>query len=256
VRWLGRETIAQSNVNLKTGAAPIPMENQKISVIMPAFNEQETIIEILEKVALEKQSGLIDEVIVINDGSTDNTLTLLSGREDLYDQIISSDTNHGKGHAVKLGLRAAKHRYVLFQDADMEYDPTDYADLVQAVREYDADIVIGSRLSGGKLVRVNYFWNRIGNRAITFLFNFLNNKTFTDIYSCYLLLDTSLVNIEALKANSWNQQAEILGMAIKNSKCAFEVPVKYYGRTYDEGKKIRPKDIFPVFLTIIRQRFF
>jgi glycosyltransferase involved in cell wall biosynthesis len=232
------------------------MENQKISVIMPAFNEQETIIEILETVALEKQSGFIDEVIVINDGSTDNTLTLLSEREDLYDQIISSETNHGKGHAVKLGLRAAKYRYVLFQDADMEYDPTDYVDLVQAVRECNADIVIGSRLSGGKLVRVNYFWNRIGNRAITFLFNLLNNKTFTDIYSCYLLLDTSLLNIDALKANSWNQQAEILGMAIKNSERAFEVPIKYYGRTYDEGKKIRPIDIFPVFLTIIRQRFF
>lgn len=253
---LGRETIVQSNVKFRDKTILNPTENQKVAVIMPAFNEEKTIITILEKVALEKQSGLIDEVIVINDGSTDDTLALLNEREDLYDQMISSETNHGKGHAVKLGLEATKCRYVLFQDADMEYDPSDYADLVQAVHEYDADIVIGSRLSGGKLVRVNYFWNRIGNRAITFLFNFVNNKTFTDIYSCYLLIDTSLLKIESLKAHSWNQQAEILGMAIKKSKRAFEVPVKYYGRTYDEGKKIRPTDIFPVFMTIIRQRFF
>lgn len=229
--------------------------SSKVSVIVPVFNEQETIIDVLEKVSVQKKLGLVHEVIVVNDGSSDDTEKKLLGRPDLFDQMLSQKTNSGKGHAVKLGLKAANFRYVLFQDADLEYDPSDYIDLVNAVREHGADIVIGSRLVGGKLMRVNYYWNRLGNRLITLLFNILNNKTFTDIYSCYLLLDKTLINIDDLKANSWEQQAEILGMAIKKSDKAFEVPIKYYGRRYDEGKKIRPFDIFPVLLTIILQRF-
>ena len=155
-----------------------------LTVLVPAYNEEATILGILERVGEQKIDGVNIEVVVVDDGSTDRTVELLQQNPSLYTKLIKRPLNGGKGAAIKAGLFEAGGDYVLFQDADLEYDPADYARLLAPVIQFDADVVMGSRLSGSPITRVSYFWHRIGNRVITFLFNVLNNTTFTDIYSC------------------------------------------------------------------------
>ena len=228
----------------------------KLSIIIPAYNEENTIIEILEKVADVEIEGVFREVIVIDDCSTDKTLSLLEKNKNLYDKLIQLPTNSGKGEAIRKGLMKASGQYILFQDADLEYDPKDYKKLLEPVLHFDADLVIGSRLSSSQLTRVYYFWHKVGNKFITFLFNILNNTTFTDIYSCYIIFKADLINPNNLLTNGWEQHAEILSTVVSKSSSFYEVPVNYYGRTYEEGKKIRPHHAIPVLLTIIFKRIF
>lgn len=223
---------------------------------MPAYNEEKTIIEILKKVSEVKIDGVNKEVIVIDDCSTDNTLNLLRKNKNLYDQLIESNENCGKGASVKKGLLKANGDYILFQDADLEYDPKDYIKLLEPILRFNADLVVGSRLVASQLTRVYYFWHKVGNKFITFLFNFMNNTTFTDIYSCYLVFRSELINPNKLSTLGWEQQAEILSKVVSRSNSFYEVPVNYYGRTYKEGKKIRPLDAIPVLITIILKRIF
>lgn len=227
-----------------------------LSIIMPAYNEEKTIIEILKKVSEVKIDGVNKEVIVIDDCSTDNTLNLLRNNKNLYDQLIESNENCGKGASVKKGLLKANGDYILFQDADLEYDPKDYIKLLEPILRFNADLVVGSRLVASQLTRVYYFWHKVGNKFITFLFNFMNNTTFTDIYSCYLVFRSELINPNKLSTLGWEQQAEILSKVVSRSNSFYEVPVNYYGRTYKEGKKIRPLDAIPVLITIILKRIF
>ena len=228
----------------------------KLSIIVPVYNEAETIIEILNKISEVEIEGVNKEVIVIDDCSTDNTLSLLKKNTNLYDELIISKVNGGKGASVKKGLLKAKGEYILFQDADLEYDPKDYVKLMEPVLLFNADLVIGSRLIASQLTRVYYFWHKVGNKFLTFLFNVLNNTTFTDIYSCYVVFKASLIDAESLSTSGWEQQAEILSKVVASSKSFYEVPVNYYGRTYEEGKKIRPYDAISVILTIISKRIF
>ena len=228
----------------------------KLSIIIPAYNEQSTIISLLEKVNKVNIQGIDKEIIVIDDSSTDETLFLLEERNDLYNKLIKQKINGGKGAAVKAGLLASKGEYILFQDADLEYDPNDYIKLLEPVLRFDADVVIGSRLVASQITRVSYFWHRIANKLITFSFNILNNTTFTDVYSCYLLYRSNLLDPNMLLTNGWEQHAEILSNVVSRGKRFYEVPINYYGRTYDEGKKIRPINIIPVFATIIRKFIF
>ena len=125
----------------------------------------------------------------IDDGSKDDTVEKLQARPELFSRLLELPKNGGKGAAVKEGLKAATGEYILFQDADLEYDPVDYADLFVPLREFDSDIVFGSRIIAPRYIRVHLFWHKVGNRGITFLFNLLFNTTFSDIYSCYLLRD-------------------------------------------------------------------
>ena len=164
--------------------------------------------------------------------------------------------NGGKGAAVKAGLNCATGDYILFQDADLEYNPAEYGKLVQPVFEYEADIVIGSRFLAPEVTRVAYFWNKVGNRLITLIFNILYNTTFTDIYSCYLLCRRDLLQPDQLKTIGWEQQAEILSRTVKRAKSIYEVPISYHGRTIEEGKKIRAHHIFSVIWTMISLRLF
>jgi glycosyltransferase involved in cell wall biosynthesis len=226
-----------------------------ITILIPAYNEQATIIELLERVAQQKVKGVIFEVIVIDDGSRDKTVALLEARPELYTTLIRQPLNGGKGAAVKAGLKQATGDYILFQDADLEYDPADYARLLEPVLRFDADVVMGSRMTGSPITRVSYFWHKVGNWLITFIFNVLNNTTFTDVYSCYLLYRRSLVDADALSTEGWEQHAEILTCAVGAGKSYFEVPVSYYGRTYEEGKKIRAHHVIPVVWTMITKRF-
>ncbi|MBI3445275.1 MAG: glycosyltransferase family 2 protein [Magnetospirillum sp.] len=227
----------------------------KVSVIVPAYNEEKTIAQVLEQVRAQVVDGITFEIIVINDGSKDRTREILDSRPELYDQVIHQP-NGGKGAAVKAGLAQATGDFVLFQDADLEYDPADYAKMMKPILKFDCDIVMGSRFVAPEYTRVYYFWHKIGNWGISFLFNILNNTTFSDIYSCYLCYRRSLVDPTALQTAGWEQQAEILSRDVAAGRVFYEVPISYHGRTYDEGKKIKAHHIFAVFATIIRERLF
>ena len=227
-----------------------------ISIIIPAYNEEDTIISVLQEI--KKYLGPLNisaEVIVVDDCSSDKTLELLKSNHLLYDQLIHHEKNLGKGGAVISGINAANHEYILIQDADLEYSPKDYEKLLFPITNFGSDIVMGSRFLAPPCTRVVYFWHKVGNKLITFLFNIINNTTFTDIYSGYLVFRKSLLNKQELKKFGWDQQAEILSIICKNAKVIYEVPITYRGRTYSEGKKIRAIDIIPVITTIIIGRF-
>ncbi len=226
----------------------------RITILVPAYNEEATIVGVLERVRAQSIPGAELEVVVVNDGSTDRTREILDSRPELYDRVVHQ-ANGGKGAAVKAGLGAATGDFVLFQDADLEYDPADYTRLLKPVLEFEADVVMGSRFMAPEYTRVYYFWHKIGNWAITFLFNVLNNTTFSDIYSCYLCYRRSLVDGAGLRTQGWEQQAEILSKAVTAGKVFYETPISYHGRTYAEGKKIKAHHIIAVFATIIRERF-
>ena len=225
-----------------------------VSVLVPAYNEERTIIAILERVAEQKVEGVDLQVVVVDDGSSDSTAALVEARPELHHKLVRTGVNAGKGAAVIAGLKQLEGDFVLFQDADLEYDPADYAKLLKPIVKFDADMVMGSRLTAPEYTRVHYFWHRFGNRRLTGLFNILFNTTFTDIYSCYLVLRRSLIDPERLTALGWDQQAEILGLAVPRAKVIYEVPISYHGRTYEEGKKIRARHGAIVAWQIVKRR--
>ena len=225
-----------------------------VTILIPAYNEEATIIQLLEKVGAVSVENFSLEVLVIDDGSADRTVELLEARPDLYNKLIKRARNGGKGAAVVDGLTQATGDYILFQDADLEYDPGEYHKLFAPVTKFNADVVIGSRFIAPEYTRVSYFWHKLGNRVLTFVFNILNNTTFTDIYSCYLMYRRELVDPKSLKTMGWDQHAEILSTAVYNSKAFYEVPVSYHGRGYEEGKKICAQHSIGVIRTIIKKR--
>jgi len=229
---------------------------KNVTILIPAYNEAGTIIQLLESVNLQKVEGFELEILVIDDGSTDGTRDLLDARPELYTKLIKRPQNGGKGAAVVNGLAEATGEYILFQDADLEYDPGEYSKLFAPVSRFGADVVIGSRFIAPEYTRVSYFWHKFGNRVLTFIFNIFNNTTFTDIYSCYLMYRRDLVDPASLKAMGWDQHAEILSIAVANGNAYYEVPVSYHGRGYEEGKKIRAHHGIGVILTILRKRLF
>jgi glycosyltransferase involved in cell wall biosynthesis len=226
-----------------------------VSVIIPAFNERATVLEVLRAARAQAIDGAQFEFIVVDDGSTDGTGDLIAANPGLCNRLIRLPVNQGKGAAVIAGLKAATGDYVLFQDADLEYDPADYGRLIEPVLRFRADLVMGSRVLAPRHTRVFYFWHLVGNRLLTLIFNILNNTTFTDIYSCYLLYRRSLVEPEHLTRLGWDQHAEILSRATSRAKIIYEVPISYHGRTYAEGKKIRAHHALAVVRTIVVERF-
>ena len=226
-----------------------------ISIIIPAFNEEKTIKQILLAVKANKVKLYDFEIIVVEDGSTDKTLDILLSNPSLYSKLIQQKRNQGKGAAIREGILQASGDYILFQDADLEYDPKDYQKLLLIVTKFDADLIIGSRFIAPEFTRVYYFWHKFGNKVITLLFNIINNTTFTDIYSCYLLFKKDLLDINDLKSDGWEQQAEILSLLVSLNIKMFEVPISYSGRTYGEGKKIRAHHIIAVIWMIIKKFF-
>jgi glycosyltransferase involved in cell wall biosynthesis len=226
----------------------------RVSVVIPAYNEQATILQVLREVRKQSLDGVAFEVIVVDDGSHDNTVALLEANPALYDKLVRQTSNGGKGAAVLAGLRVAQGEYVLFQDADLEYSPSHYSDLLFPVLNFGAQLVIGSRFLAPQYTRVQLYWHRLGNTFITRLFNVLFNTTFTDILSCYILYRRDLLNPEELVSMGWEQHAEILCRVVPRSPIVYEVPISYQGRTYEEGKKILARHAIPMVLTIIRYR--
>jgi glycosyltransferase involved in cell wall biosynthesis len=225
-----------------------------LSVLIPAYNEEGTIKQVLTAVSSQRVPGVTFEVIVVNDASTDRTAEVIKECAGLYRMFVSLPQNGGKGAAVIAGLRAATGDYVLVQDADLEYNPNEYAALLKPVLDFGAEVVMGSRFIAPPWTRVNYFWHKVGNVTITLLFNVLNNTTFTDVYSGYLLFRRSLVSPDELKRPGWDQQAEILSRICARSRVLYEVPISYHGRTYEEGKKIRAHHAISVIWTMMRER--
>ena len=226
-----------------------------ISILIPPFNEEETILKVLNRISETIESSVNYEVIVINDGSTDNTFNLLEQNKNLYDQLISYEKNYGKGNAVKKGLEVSKGKYVFFQDADLEYDPIDINKFIKLINRFEPDLIIGSRLNYSEYTRSHNILNKFGNMFITLIFNLFYNTTFTDIYSCYACYKKDLLNEKNLKTKGFEQHAEILCKVVKKGKKFYEVPINYNGRTHEEGKKIKFYHIFSVLFRIAIEKF-
>ncbi len=194
-------------------------------------------------------------VIVIDDASTDQSSKLLEDNKHLYDKLLINETNKGKGFSVKRGISSASGTHVIFQDADLEYNPGDFKKFEKIFIDFDADGIIGSRFVYSNYTRSHNILNKIGNTILTFIFNLLYNTTFTDIYSCYFAFKKNLLNVEELRTKGFEQHAEILCKVIKKGNKFYEVPISYNGRNNSEGKKIKPHHFFLVVFEIIRGRF-
>jgi glycosyltransferase involved in cell wall biosynthesis len=230
------------------------MTVKKLSIIIASYNEEKTIIQILNNINQSKNNNFEYEIIVINDGSKDSTKTLLANNTNLYTKSLNLTNNKGKGFAIKEGLKIATGEYVIFQDADLEYDPNDINYFCEIYNKFDADLIIGSRIRYRQYTRSHNFFNLLGNKLITFLFNLINNTTFTDVYTCYISFKRNLLDPSKLKTYGFEQQAEILGNLMKKTKINYEIPINYSGRDISEGKKIRFYHIFSVIYQIIKTK--
>ena len=224
-----------------------------LSIIVPVYNEERTIINVLEKI--KKNSSKEYEIIVIDDGSTDKTKELLNNNNHLYDKIITNESNKGKGYSVKKGILNSTGTHVIFQDADLEYDPSEFKKFEKIFKNFDADGIIGSRFIYAEFTRSHNILNKIGNTLLTLIFNLLYNTTFTDIYSCYFSFKKELIDANKLKTEGFEQHAEILCKVIKKGNKFYEVPISYNGRNVSEGKKIKARHFFSVLFQIIIERF-
>ena len=227
----------------------------QISIIIPIFNEDQSILKVLNRIQETTESKTSFEVIVINDGSTDNTLKLLEDNPNLYNQLITYKTNQGKGNAVKKGLEVSKGEYIFFQDADLEYDPIELNRFIRVINLFHPDLIIGSRFNYSEYTRSHNILNKFGNKLISLVFNLTYNTTFTDIYSCYACYKKELLDEKDLKTKGFEQHAEILCKVVRKGKKFYEVPISYNGRTHQEGKKIKFYHIFSVLYRIIIERF-
>jgi glycosyltransferase involved in cell wall biosynthesis len=229
--------------------------NKKLSILIPVYNEEKTLLNILKRINECKIDNFDFETIIINDGSDDNTFNVIKENSDLYDKVINLDKNRGKGYAVKSGLKIATGDYVIFQDADLEYDPKDFIKFTNLINKFSVDVIIGSRFNYSDYTRSHNIANKFGNYILTLFFNLLYNTTFTDIYSCYLAFRKDILDVDKLKTDGFEQHAEILCKIVKKSDKFYEVPINYNGRSAKEGKKIKFYHFFTVIYRILIERF-
>ena len=231
------------------------MAENILSIIIPVYNEEKTIIQVLEKIKSNLPNQFKYEIIVIDDGSTDQSRKLLENNTNLFNKLLTNETNRGKGFSVKKGILNATGTHIIFQDADFEYDPKDFKKFEKIFLDFNADGIVGSRFIYANYTRSHNILNKIGNKFLTFIFNLLYNTTFTDIYSCYFAFKKNLLNPNDLKTEGFEQHAEILCKVIKRGNKFYEVPINYNGRSYAEGKKIKAYHFFLVLFQILRGRF-
>jgi len=238
------------------------MHLKKLSVIIPAFNEARTIHLILDKVkAVTLISDIQKEVILINDCSTDNTEqaieSYIAANTELPIKYLKHDINKGKGAAIHTGIQNATGEYLIIQDADLEYDPEEYNDLLKPIVKGFADVVYGSRFMGGNPHRVLFFWHTIGNKFLTTLSNMYSNLNLTDMETCYKLFDTKMIQSLSLRENRFGFEPEVTAKIsqLPNVRI-YEVGISYYGRTYAEGKKIGWRDGFRAIYCILKYGLF
>jgi len=231
------------------------IDEKLLTIIVPVYNEEKTIKNVLLSLRKIGETIKSTEIIVVNDGSKDNSLKILEENQNNYDVLINNLQNKGKGNAVKSALEKANGKYVIFQDADLEYDPQDFIKFINVIKQFSPDLIMGSRFNYADYTRSHHFFNKVGNMFITFIFNLFNQTTFTDVYSCYACFKRELLDHNNLKTNGFEQQAEILSKVVKKGKIFYEVPINYNGRTHDEGKKIRFYHIFSVIYQIVIGKF-
>ena len=235
------------------------MDRSKVAIIIPAFNEENTIIKMLDKISLERKnlSDINFEVIVIDDGSKDNSKKLLENNSNLFTHLISYEKNRGKGFALREGIKKISGDVCLIQDADLEYLPDNYRNLLLPFQKYEADVVYGSRFKSISTNKVLLFWHMIANKIITFFLNIFSNLNFTDVETGYKVFKSDLIRKIELKENSFAFEIEITQKIakIKPKLKIFEVGVSYFGRTYSEGKKITFKDAILAMIAIIKHSF-
>jgi len=234
-------------------AIPITMCHMKLSVIMPVYNEIETIREIVTRV---DAVGLADEIIIVDDGSTDGTRDILPAiaEDHPHVKLILHEKNSGKGSAVRTGIAAATMDLVLIQDADLEYDPEDYVALLKPILAGKADVVYGSRFLGGPR-KAAMFWHMVANKTLTLMTNILYNSILTDMETCYKVFKRELIQSIPLRAKRFDFEPEITSKLLKRGVRIYEVPISYDSREYSEGKKIGLKDAFEAVWTLVKYRF-
>ena len=234
------------------------MKIPTLSIIIPVYNEEATISRILTTIGkVELVKGIQKEVIIVNDCSTDKTLEaivqFIDDNPGMNIRCLRHPVNMGKGAALRTGISDATGEYLVIQDADMEYDPSEYNDLLKPVLAGFADVVYGSRFMGSNPHRILFFWHSIGNRFLTFLTNMFSNLNLTDMETCYKLFNTHMLKSIKLKENKFGFEPEV---TIKISRIPgiriYEVGISYYGRTYEEGKKIGWRDGFRALYCVVK----
>ncbi|MBI4607415.1 MAG: glycosyltransferase family 2 protein [Candidatus Rokubacteria bacterium] len=233
------------------------MTTPTLSIIVPVYNEARTIAEIIER-AHKAQLDLPKELIVVDDASTDGTLQLLEkvaaeGGDNI--RVVSHEVNRGKGAAIRTGVGHARGEIILIQDADLEYDPKDYALLLEPILEERADVVFGNRFHGGPH-RVLYFWHYVGNRVLTLLANVLTGLNLSDMEVGYKVFRADVLRRITLRSDRFGFEPEITVKVAKLGCRVYEVPIRYHGRTYEEGKKITWRDGLAALFHLVRYRLF
>jgi glycosyltransferase involved in cell wall biosynthesis len=231
------------------------MPNASVSIVVPAFNEERTIDAVLRRVA---RLGLATEILVVDDGSVDGTAQIVRSLEGELDgvRLLPQDANRGKGAAVRAGIQASTGDIVVIQDADLEYDPGDIPTLLGPLQEGVADVVYGTRLRGGEPQRAHLFWHYLGNRALSLMTNVLYNTTISDMEVGYKAFRGDLIRSLKLVSDDFRFEPEVTAKVLRTPGVRlYEVPISYYGRTYEEGKKITWRDGFKAVAALLRFRF-
>ncbi len=222
-----------------------------VSVVIPVYNEEKTLLDIIARV---KAQDLVTEIVVVDDGSTDGTPALLAALADAKVRVFVQERNRGKGAAIRRGFAEARGDIVIVQDADLEYDPGEYRKLCRPIMDGVADVVYGARFLGGPH-RVLYFWHYVANKLLTLLTNILYNINLNDMETCYKVFRRDVLTGVELRSERFGIEPEITAKMVKRGYRLYEVPISYFGRTYEEGKKITWKDGFVAFWTIVKFRF-
>ncbi len=242
-----------ATVHLCQAFSPSTIPPMKLSVVIPVYNERQTIEEILRRV---EATGMADEIIVVDDGSVDGSreiLQSLSAKSDRL-RLIMHERNQGKGAAVRTGIEAARGDLILIQDADLEYDPRDYPILLKPIDEDRADVVFGSRFLGAPR-RPTMFWHMIANKLLTFMTNILYNSILSDMETGYKLFRREVIQDIPLNAKRFDFEPEVTAKLLKRKIRIFEVPISFNPREYHEGKKIGMRDAFEAVWTLLKYRF-